>query len=591
MPLRQPIVAVLGHVDHGKTTLLDRIRGTSVASREPGAITQWIGASLIPSETLKEICEPLLEKFKFRITIPGLLFIDTPGHETFSNLRRRGGSAADVAVLVVDVMKGVEPQTVESIDILKARKTPFLVAANKIDMISGWEPIEDSPFLESFKNQPEVAKMGLESKIYSLIGELSKLNFKSDRFDRVKDFRTHVAIIPTSAKTGEGIPELLAVLIGLTQAFMKELLKVTSGPGKGSVIEVKEETGLGVTLNAIIYDGIIEINDRIVIGGMEGAIETHVKALLLPKPLDEIRDPRDKFMNVPRVSAAAGVKIVAPDLETALAGSPIYVVPEGEDAQKYVKAVEEEVGKLRISVDVNGVVLKADTLGSLEALIETLRKLNVPIRLADVGDVSKRDVVEAGAVKQKDRFLGVVLSFNVNVLPDAREEAKRFGVPVFESNIIYRLIEDYTEWVRREKALSREAALSRLIKPGKIKVLEGYVFRRSKPAIVGVEVLRGSIKPKYPLIREDGQPVGEILRIQDRGKDVNEARAGMQVAISVDKGIVGRNINEGDALYVSVPDDHASELLTEFKDGLTEEEISLLEEVAKIKARQRAVNP
>ncbi|HID17465.1 TPA: translation initiation factor IF-2, partial [Candidatus Bathyarchaeota archaeon] len=182
---------------------------------------------------------------------------------------------------------------------------------------------------------------------------------------------------------------------------------------------------------------------------------------------------------------------------------------------------------------------------------------------------------------------GVVLSFNVNVLPDAREEAKRFGVPVFESNIIYRLIEDYTEWVRREKALSREAALSRLIKPGKIKVLEGYVFRRSKPAIVGVEVLRGSIKPKYPLIREDGQPVGEILRIQDRGKDVNEARAGMQVAISVDKGIVGRNINEGDALYVSVPDDHASELLTEFKDGLTEEEISLLEEVAKIKARTR----
>lgn len=591
MPLRQPIVAVLGHVDHGKTTLLDRIRGTSVASREPGAITQWIGASLIPAETLKEICGPLLEKFKFKIAIPGLLFIDTPGHETFSNLRRRGGSAADIAVLVIDVMKGVEPQTIESIDILKARKTPFLVAANKIDMIPGWRPVEDAPFLESFRKQPEAVKLELENKIYSLIGELSKLNFRSDRFDRVKNFRTHVAIIPTSAKTGEGIPELLAVLIGLTQAFMKELLKVTSGPGKGSVIEVKEETGLGVTLNAIIYDGIIKVNDRIVVGGMEGAIETHVKALLLPKPLDEIRDPRDKFMNVPQVSAAAGVKVVAPNLEAALAGSPLYVVPEGEDARKYIKAIEEEVGKLRINVDVNGVVLKADTLGSLEALIETLRKLKVPIRLADVGNVSKRDVVEAGAVKQKDRFLGVILSFNVNVLPDAREEAKRFGVPIFESNIIYRLIEDYVEWVRKEKALSKEAELSRLIKPGKIKILEGYVFRRSKPAIVGVEVLQGSIKPRYPLMRRDGQPVGEILRIQDKGKDVDEAKAGMQVAISIDKGVVGRNINEGDALYVSVPDSHARELLTKFKDELAEEEVSLLKEVAEIKAKQSAVNP
>ncbi|MEM4649971.1 MAG: translation initiation factor IF-2, partial [Candidatus Bathyarchaeia archaeon] len=486
MSLRQPIVVVLGHVDHGKTTLLDKIRGTSVASREPGAITQWIGASLVPKETLKEICGSLLEKFKFQILIPGLLFIDTPGHETFSNLRRRGGSASYIAILVVDITKGFEPQTIESIEILKARKTPFMVAANKIDAIPGWKPYVNLPFLESLEKQREEVKIELENKIYSLIGELSKFNFKSDRFDRIRDFRTHVAIVPTSAKTGEGIPELLAVLVGLTQAFMKEILKVTSGPGKGAVIEVKEEIGLGATLNAIIYDGTIKVGDKIVVGGKEGVIETHVKALLLPKPLDEIRDPKDKFITVSQVNAAAGVKISAPNLESALAGSPLYVVPKDEDKQKYIKLVEEEVGKLRINTDIIGVILKTDTLGSLEALTDVLKRLNIPVRIADVGDVSKRDIVEAEVVKQKDKFLGVVLAFNVKIFPDAEELAEKTEIPIFKSNIIYRLIEDYTEWVKKEKTAGKEAELSKLIKPGKIKVLEGYIFRRSKPAIIGV---------------------------------------------------------------------------------------------------------
>ena len=586
MSLRQPIVVVLGHVDHGKTTLLDKIRGTSVASREPGAITQWIGASLVPKETLKEVCGPLLEKFKFQILIPGLLFIDTPGHETFSNLRKRGGSASDIAILVVDVTKGFEPQTVESIEILKARKTPFMVAANKIDAIPGWKSYANLTFLESLEKQNEEVKIELENRIYSLIGELSKFNFKSDRFDRIKDFRTHVAIVPTSAKTGEGIPELLAVLVGLTQAFMKEILKVTSGPGKGAVIEVKEEVGLGVTLNAIIYDGIIKVGDKIVVGGKEGVIETHVKALLLPKPLDEIRDPRDKFINVSEVAAAAGVKISAPNLESALAGSPIYVVPENEDKQKYIKLIEEEIGKLRINTDITGVVLKADTLGSLEALIDALKRLNIPVRTADVGDVSKRDVVEAEVVKQKDKFLGVVLAFNIKLLPDAEEEAEKAEIPIFKSNIIYRLIEDYIEWVKKEKAAGKEAELSKLIKPGKIKILEGYIFRRSKPAIVGVEVLEGIIKPKYPLMNKDGKPIGEILRIQDKGKDIQEAKPGMQVAISIDKGIIGRNINEGDLLYVAVPEDHAQSFLTKFKDELTIEELNLLKEILELKSKK-----
>jgi len=588
MPIRQPVVAVLGHVDHGKTTLLDKIRGTTVAAREPGAITQWIGASLLPAETLTKICGPLLNKLNFTIIIPGLLFIDTPGHETFSNLRKRGGSAADIAILVIDVMQGIQPQTVESIEILRARRTPFMVAANKIDMIPGWRAHRDEPFIESFRKQaPEVQGI-LEERVYQIIGDLSKRSFRSDRYDRITSqdqFRTHVAIVPTSAKTGEGLPDLMVMLVGLTQAFMKEGLVTVSGPAKGVVLEVKEEVGLGMTVNAIIYDGELKVNDMIILGGKEGPMVTKVRALLLPKPLDEIRDPRDKFNYVDNVAAASGVKVSAPDLDKALAGSPLYVIPEDESLDVYKSRIEEEIGRLRIQTDKLGVVVKTDTLGSLEALIDMLSNINIPVRLADVGDVSKRDVVEAEAVRRADPVLGVVLSFNVGTLPDAAEEAKQWGVPLFESSIIYHLLETYTEWARNERLAKTKAELESLIRPGKIKVLRGCIFRRSKPCIFGVEVLAGMIRTSDPLINENGKEVGKIQRIQDKGKDIKEALVGSQIAISMEEPTFGRNIVEDDILYVDVPRRHADIILSKFKDEIAPQEEEVLNELDNIRMR------
>jgi len=582
MPIRQPVVAVLGHVDHGKTSILDKIRGTSVALREPGSITQWIGASMIPAETLKTTCGALLKKFNFKVTIPGLLVIDTPGHETFSNLRKRGGSAADIAILVIDLIKGVEPQTVESIEILKARKTPFLVAANKLDLIPNWKSNPNSSFLDSFNLQPDEVKGMLEEKIYGLVGDLSNRGFQSERYDRVKDFRTHVAIVPTSAKTGEGTADLMTVLVGLTQAYLKKDLMVTSGPAKGVVLEVKEELGLGVTINAIIYDGEIEINDRIVMGGREETIETSVRAILIPKPLDEIRDPKDRFMSVRKVSAAAGIKIASPNLDLALAGSPLYVVPKDADPNRFKERIKEEVGKLRITTDRAGVVIKADTLGSLEALISMLQPQGIHIRLADVGDVSKRDSVEAESVKRKEPTLGAILAFNVEVLPDAQKEIEKWGIPIFKTNIIYHLVEQYQEWARKLRLSQISAEFASLIKPGKLRVLRDFIFRRSKPAIVGVEVLKGRIESGYPLINAQGKRVGKVLRIQDKGKDVPEAIKGTQVAVSIDEGFVGRNIFEDDLFYVDVPQNHREIILTKFENELSEEEVEVLGELEKI---------
>ncbi|MEM2117919.1 MAG: translation initiation factor IF-2 [Candidatus Bathyarchaeia archaeon] len=579
MPIRQPIVCVLGHVDTGKTLLLDKIRKTSVQAREVGGMTQHIGASFFPVDTLKQLVGPLLSMVKGEVEIPGLLIIDTPGHEAFTNLRKRGGSAADIAILVIDVLRGFEAQTYECIEILKARKVPFLVAANKIDRVPGWKALEDTPFLRSYQAQDRYVREDLDNRIYEIIGVFSRLGFRADRFDRIKDFTKTVAVVPVSAKTGEGITELLMVLVGLTQQYLQKRLQTTEGAAKGTVLEVKEEPGLGLTLNTIVYDGVLRRDDVVVVGGREKPIVTRVRAILVPKPLDEIRDPRDRFSSVDVVSAAAGVKIVAPGLEGALAGAPLYVVAEGESVDKYVRLVGEEVERIRIATGVDGVVVKADTLGSLEAIADYLKRNGVPIRLADVGDVSKRDVTEAAVVKEHEPLYGAVLAFNVRVLPDAEEEAEIKGVQIFKEQIIYHLVDNYLVWLKGQREAKFEVEFEGLVKPGKIRVLEGYVFRRAKPAIFGVEVLAGRIKPRVALVRaEDCEEIGEIQQIQEKGEALSEAKAGMQVAISMDKPMVGRHVFEKDVLFVKVPEADAKVLLSKFMDRLGGDEQEALNE-------------
>lgn len=579
MPIRQPIVCVLGHVDTGKTLLLDQIRKTSVQAREAGGMTQHIGASFFPVETLKQLIGPLLSSLKGDIEIPGLLIVDTPGHEAFTNLRRRGGSVADIAILVVDMLKGIEAQTYECIDILKARKTPFIVAVNKIDRVPGWRAQSSAPFMKSYAIQDPNVREDLDNRLYEIMGIFSRSGFRTDRFDHIKDFTSTVALVPTSAKTGEGVAELLMVLVGLTQLYLKKQLQTTEGAAKGSVLEVKEEPGLGLTLNTIIYDGTLRKDDLVVVGGREKPIVTRIRAILVPKPLDEIRDPRDRFSSVDCVFAAAGVKIVAPGLEGALAGAPLYGVEPGTTPEKYAKLVTDEIKKIRIATELEGVVLKADTLGSLEAIAEILRKNNVQVRLADVGDVSRRDIIEASVVKSREPLAGVVLAFGVRILPDAEEEAVASDVQIFKEPIIYNLIDNYLEWLRSKREARLEQEFEKIAKPGKVLVLAGFVFRRAKPAIFGVEILGGQLKPKNSLIRADGgEDIGEVQQIQDKGKAVSEAKAGMQVAVSMDKPIVGRHVFEKDILYVKVPESDVRILMSTYLEKLAEDEQEVLRE-------------
>src|SRR6266705_1174118 len=411
--IRQPIVSVLGHVDHGKTTLLDRIRGTGVAGREAGGITQHIGATEVPLAAILEMCGDLVKGRSFRI--PGLLFIDTPGHVAFSTLRARGGALADLAVLVIDVNEGFRPQTIESLNILRRYKTPFVVAANKIDMVPGWRKHEGQPFVRSYQDQPDSAREELDRRMYELVGRLFEHGFSADRYDRIEDFTTNLAVIPVSAKFGEGVPDLLLTLIGLAQRFLEEQLATAKGPAVGTILEVKEEKGLGITLDAITFEGTLSKGDTIVFGTAGKPGTTKVKALLKPKPLDEIRDPQERFDSVKSVSAAAGVKIVGSGLEKAVAGAPIRT------AKVNVAAVIEEVAKesqVHIETQDEGILVKADAIGSLEGLAYECKQASISIKFARLGPVSRRDVTDAATAKNP--LTRAILAFNLEILPDAK---------------------------------------------------------------------------------------------------------------------------------------------------------------------------
>jgi translation initiation factor 5B len=572
---RQPIVSVLGHVDHGKTSLLDFIRGSTVAAREAGAITQHIGATEVPIEAIYSICGPLLGGKKF--TVPGLLFIDTPGHHAFTTLRTRGGSLADLAILVIDINEGFRPQTHESITILRQYKTPFIIAANKIDAINGWQRIDDIA-MNRLQNQRPMTKTLFETKLYELIGTIYDKGFESDLYFNIKDFRKSIPILPLSAKTGEGIPELLMVLVGLAQRFLEEQLASETGAGKGTVLEVKEDVGLGTTVDAIIYSGVLKKEDTIVFGTRNEPLVTKIKALLKPKPMDEIRDPRERFASVKEVHAACGIKISAPNLDLVVPGAPLRVVHD--DEAKLIEEIKSQ-SQVNIKLDKDGLYIKGDTIGSLEALVKESREKGIDIRKVEIGSISRRDIMETAAINNP--LERVIFAFNVKILPEAKEELVNTDVTVFNEDVIYTIIENYDIWLAKKKEGLEKKRREDYTHPGMIKFLPEYVFRVSHPAVIGVRVLGGRIKVDMKLMDQDGKSIGSIKGLQLDNKPIDEALQGAEVAISIEGVTVGRQIKGGDIFFTEIPESDAKKL--RLMDVLNEDEKDVLNKILDIKRK------
>ncbi len=575
MAIRQPVVSVLGHVDHGKTKLLDRIRGTAVGDREAGAITQHIGATEVPIDRIYEMCGSIIGSKKF--TVPGLLFIDTPGHQAFTSLRARGGSLADLAVLVIDIREGLMPQTIESIHILRQYKTPFVIALNKVDTIEGWNSTADRPFVLSEKDQQAHTKEVFEQHMYEIISQLSSNGVFADRYDRIDDFTKAVALIPISAKTGEGVPDLMLMLIGLAQRFLETRLTKEEGPGKGTVLEVKEVKGLGQTLDMILYSGTLKTGATVAIGTRGVPLVTRIKAILKPKPLDEIRDPRDRFDNVKELHAAAGVKIAVQDATGVIAGAPIRVVKNAKDPS--IQEITEETS-IKIETEEKGITIKADAIGSLEALAYEAKAAGIPIRKYGIGEITRRDVLESSYGNDTHH---VILGFNVSTSKDAEAEIATHSIKVMTNNIVYALIDDYKLWLDESTRQNESDKRVEFAFPAKITILPDHIFRVNKPAVVGVRVLAGRIRVGENLIDREGKDCGTIKSVRDDdGNVLKEGVQGDEVSVAIEGVTVGRQINENDVLYVDMIESGYKEVQ---KVELTDDEKLALSDTVAIKRR------
>lgn len=576
MSIRQPIVSVLGHVDHGKTSLLDFIRGTAVWRGEAGHITQHIGATEVPLEHIYKICGPLIGKKQF--DVPGLLFIDTPGHHSFITLRARGGSLADLAILVIDINEGLKPQTIESMNILRKYKTPFVIVLNKIDLVQSWISAPGKPFILNLRQQSEDAVENFEKKMYAIMGRFAQEGYSTDRYDHIEDFTRNIALVPVSAKTGEGIPDLLLVLIGLAQRFLETQLATAEGPAKGTILEVKEEKGLGPTIDVIVYSGTLKKGDQVALGTRTHPFITKVKAILKPRPLDEIRDPRDKFDSVEEIHAAAGVKLLCQSLEGVVAGAPLRALKG--DKKKILDEIAQET-KVQIDVAEAGIYIKADALGSLEALAFEAARAQIPIRKYEVGDISRRDLVEASAYT--DPLHKAILAFNIAILPDAKDIMSSYPAKVFLNNVVYGLIDDYKAWVAEEKRKLELTKRGLVAFPGKVKILPNCVFRVSKPAIVGVRVLGGRIRTGQTLLDKQGNDIGKVRSIRSGEDAQKEALAGQEIAIAIEGPTIGRQIDVDDIMWVDILESEVQGLSDH---DLNTDERMVLDELIEIKRKK-----
>lgn len=581
MALRSPIVSVLGHVDHGKSSILDAIRETNIVSKEAGAITQAIGASIIPLHVIKKKCGSMLPA-GMRFTIPGLLFIDTPGHAAFTTLRKRGGSLADIAVVVVDINEGFKPQTIEAIEILRQAKTPFVVAANKLDLVPGYRKRAEL-ILADITAQEQPVQQAIDMKLYELVGAFhERFGMSAERFDRVDDYTKQLAIVPCSAKERQGIAALLMVLTGLAQRYLEERLGLeTSGPARGTVLEVKETQGLGLTADVIIYDGTLKRNDTIIFASMNEPIVTKVRALLQPNALAEMRDAKAKFTPVAEVAAATGVKIAAPEMDGVIPGMP-FITAAPDNIEEAKGRLAKELEEIAIDTQDDGIIIKADTLGSLEALSRLLQEEGIDVRKASVGPIAKKDIADAESNYEEDPTSAAILGFNI---PEVRSTDR---VTIFTSPVIYQLIDAYKEWRTSVRESQQRKALNDLTPVCKLEILQECIFRQSNPAVVGVEVLAGELRSGTLLMKADGTRVAVVKAIQKDQKSLSNAARGLQVAISLPGATCGRHINEHDILITDL-DEREFLKYKQYRELLTAEQRELLKQIAELRRKQNPV--
>ncbi len=570
--IRNPIVTVAGHVDHGKTSLLDNIRKTGVAETEAGGITQKISFTKVPIENIHQRCT-LIQKQNIKLDFPGFLFIDTPGHAAFSHLRKRGGSLADLAILVMDINEGIMPQTAEVIELLRLNKTPFIIALNKIDNVSAWRK-QSEDLKESIELQSQNTRLNFDEKLFTIIGALHHHGFNAKPFWEVTDFTTQLALIPCSAKSGEGINELILMLCGLSQKFLKESLKLGKD-AKGIILEIKKEKTMQYA-EAILYDGVLSQKDEIAIASFGEPVITKIRVL------EEIISVSKKFKPTLKVTGATGIRMQLINSEGILPGMPFSVLDNNLEEIK--KEFKKEIGE-KLETNEEGIIIKADSLGSLEALITLLKQEKVQIVTAGIGPINKKDIVTAQTNLKINPENAVILGFNVEE-DEETNETEKGKIKIIKHEVIYKLIEELLKFQEEKRNEIKKERLMQLATISRIKILSQFVFRNSNPAVFGVRIEAGKIKPNVPVMNEKGEQISHIKGIQENQNHLQEAGEGMEIAISLPGVNFERQLQGENYLYSDMSEQQFRKF-KESKDLLSENEIQTLQRIARIK---RAVN-
>ncbi|MDD5023354.1 MAG: translation initiation factor IF-2 [Candidatus ainarchaeum sp.] len=578
--IRQPIVTICGHVDHGKTSLLDKLRESSIQKNEAGGITQKISFTSFPILQLEKVC-PLIKNSGINLNIPGFLFIDTPGHAAFTNLRKRGGNLADLAILVIDINEGIKPQTAEVIQILKHNKSPFIIALNKIDNISGWQKY-NKDIKSNIENQPANTKLSFDEKALTLVGALSNHGLDSDLFYNIEDFTKKIALVPCSAKTGEGLQELIMVMCGLSQKYLVNRLTINED-AKGVVLEIKKEKSISY-IESILYDGELSKEDEIAVSNLDG--EPGIYKIRI---LEEIQPLSNKFVPKEKVRASTGLRMQlieqkknSNDKTGIIPGMPFMIYRK--DIEKIKAQFREQIFE-NIKTDKTGIIAKADSLGSLEALLIMLKQENIPVVKAGIGNINKTDIISAKVNKNLNELNAIIVGFNVDIDEEAKEISKE--VFILTEEVVYKLIEKVVKF-RQEKAREIEKArLMKLASLCKLRILPQYIFRNTKPAIFGVAIEAGKLISNVKLIDINDEEIGKIKNIQSENHSVEEATEGMEVAVSIPGVNFERQLKDIEFLYSELGESQFRNFKKN-KDLLSQKEILLLQEIAEIKRKKKA---
>lgn len=566
---RSPIIVIMGHVDTGKTKLLDKIRRTNVQEGEAGGITQQIGATFFPDIALNEQTKKVDPEFD--IEVPGMMVIDTPGHESFNNLRMRGSSLCDMAIVVIDVMHGLEPQTVESLDMLRKRRCPFIIALNKIDVCYQWSSKTYTPIRESLDRQEQFVRDEFQQRFDNVKLQLNERGLNVALYWENEDPRSTVSIVPTSALTGEGVPDLLFQLINLSQTNLASKIEIKERL-ECTVIEVKNIEGLGTTIDVVLVNGTLNEGDQIVIAGLAGPIVTTIRALLTPQPMKEMR-VKNEYVHHPKISTSMGVKICAPGLDDAVAGSPLLIVGPNDDLEEMKDDVCDGFDSVlnEFEKQPEGVYVKASTLGSLEALINFLQEMKIPVFDVGIGEVHKKDVKRASIMREKKRpEFALILCFDVKVNSEAINQAKTDDVQIMTADIIYHLFDKFKAHMEKHQESLKTENKKVAVFPVVLQIDKQYIFHRGDPFIFGCNVVGGQLRTGTPICVPDKENlvIGHVGSIQKDKKDVQIARRGDTVCVKIEQNTAQKHIGFGRHF------DHTNNLVSH----ITRESIDTLKE-------------